>query len=281
MVNFNVIYFFLESKHFKSTNLYYKIINNNLITFIYKLKNLVINGLYLKSPSIRLINNFKLIDNEKKTYQIQIPLLDCSYFYNLFLNLDTKLNDIIRGENLINNTNYKYLSFLNDDVIVIKDTSYTYTHINLEFDINTTIIKLNNQIITSIKLEELNINNIEITFFITINGMINSNANYTLKYKVNEINLKSNLTFDNINYYEKNYLFKNIVNKFKKQYPLNTINKQNFNNTVITDNNVVNDDNNVVNIDNNNNNNNNDNSDYEKDSDDELISFPNFELEFD
>lgn len=241
-------------------NLHFKQSNNKIINFTYKLKNILLDGFNFKSPLIRLIENITLDNNENRTHKLIIPLLDCNSFYNLFINMDDKIKNHINNINNNYNKNYIYNTFVKETNIILDNDKYNYNNIVLEFQLkNTTIIINNNKV--SENLNNLDINNFEVTFYITINGLICEDNNIKAHYTINELCLNSNPNYNNIEYYKKNYLFKKIVNKYEKSHSIININSD------ILDDNIDND--------------NDDNDDYnddEIDSDNEIISFPNFEF---
>ena len=273
MENLNIKHLFLIAKYFEIKNLYFKVINNTFINFNYKIKQTDLNGLYIKSPNIRLIENIDKID--KENYKIIIPLLDCDKFHNIFTNIDKKINKYIK-----NDIHTSYL--IKDKMITIENTKYTYQYLLLDFNIKHTKIYISNNGIDSNiiqldklnELNKLNVNNYEINFNISIIGLIKGrNEESKFKYKINKICLIEKNEYNNLEYY-KNYLFQLATTKSLEE----KINNNQISNVELEENNITKD----INEDDDVKKNSNElDTDDEKDSDDETISFPNFELEFD
>lgn len=274
---------FLNINYFNIKNLYFKVINNNFICFNYKIKTTELNALYIKTPQIRLIEQFQQLDINN--YKIIIPLLDCDKLHNLIINIDKRINKYIKKKKTNDNYNSGASYLIKDKSIIIEHIKYNYQYILLEFNIKETKIIVNNDNgnensneIQLDKLNELDINNYEICLHLSIYGIIHINNEYKLKYKINKINLYKKNTYDNLSYYKQNYLFKEHLQKKINGGNQKKKDKQtNFSKNLTKQDKQTNFSENLTKQDNDSDN----DSDNEKDSDDEIIIIPNFELEFD
>ena len=118
----NYNYLFIKNEKFNINKIYFDFENNkDFININYK-TILDLEGLYLVSPYIKPINNIKLIDNNKvcKKYILEIPLLDCETFQNIFKSLDVKIFDFFNDTS----NNLMDMNYVNN----IKNSNYMYKY---------------------------------------------------------------------------------------------------------------------------------------------------------